>query len=145
MLIVFFFFSSRRRHTICALETGVQTCALPISPELRKILEATVGYSKFASEFLNGHLHDTILSINDETAQIIERDRIARLEREHHSQIDPSVVVRSLNHALKIVRQLKFHNAQAVIRNFFNAADRKRVVQGKLVSVRVSLGVSRIL
>src|SRR3546814_5884766 len=27
-----FFFSSRRRHTICALVTGVQTCALPICP-----------------------------------------------------------------------------------------------------------------
>src|SRR3546814_1128225 len=29
--IVCFFFSSRRRHTRCALVTGVQTCALPIS------------------------------------------------------------------------------------------------------------------
>src|SRR3546814_5168379 len=29
---VFFFFSSRRRHTRCALVTGVQTCALPICP-----------------------------------------------------------------------------------------------------------------
>src|SRR3546814_8270835 len=28
--MLFFFFSSRRRHTICALVTGVQTCALPI-------------------------------------------------------------------------------------------------------------------
>src|SRR3546814_16939168 len=28
-----FFFSSRRRHTRCALVTGVQTCALPISIE----------------------------------------------------------------------------------------------------------------
>src|SRR3546814_6852924 len=27
-----FFFSSRRRHTRCALVTGVQTCALPIFP-----------------------------------------------------------------------------------------------------------------
>src|SRR3546814_6774868 len=27
---LFFFFSSRRRHTSCALVTGVQTCALPI-------------------------------------------------------------------------------------------------------------------
>src|SRR3546814_5714767 len=27
---VVFFFSSRRRHTSCALVTGVQTCALPI-------------------------------------------------------------------------------------------------------------------
>src|SRR3546814_4172860 len=31
-LSIFFFFSSRRRHTRCALVTGVQTCALPISP-----------------------------------------------------------------------------------------------------------------
>src|SRR3546814_5699230 len=30
MLHVVFFFSSRRRHTRCALVTGVQTCALPI-------------------------------------------------------------------------------------------------------------------
>src|SRR3546814_8180843 len=30
-VLVFFFFSSRRRHTRCALVTGVQTCALPIS------------------------------------------------------------------------------------------------------------------
>src|SRR3546814_8814186 len=31
MCIYDFFFSSRRRHTRCALVTGVQTCALPIS------------------------------------------------------------------------------------------------------------------
>src|SRR3546814_15190666 len=30
-----FFFSSRRRHTRCALVTGVQTCALPISVHVR--------------------------------------------------------------------------------------------------------------
>src|SRR3546814_6121157 len=30
-MLMFFFFSSRRRHTRCALVTGVQTCALPIS------------------------------------------------------------------------------------------------------------------
>src|SRR3546814_7914035 len=29
----FLFFSSRRRHTRCALVTGVQTCALPISAD----------------------------------------------------------------------------------------------------------------
>src|SRR3546814_5329827 len=29
-VFVVFFFSSRRRHTRCALVTGVQTCALPI-------------------------------------------------------------------------------------------------------------------
>src|SRR3546814_9051388 len=38
-----FFFSSRRRHTRCALVTGVQTCALPISPsELKQAAPAKV-------------------------------------------------------------------------------------------------------
>src|SRR3546814_20820426 len=31
-VVFIFFFSSRRRHTRCALVTGVQTCALPILP-----------------------------------------------------------------------------------------------------------------
>src|SRR3546814_4615235 len=39
-----FFFSSRRRHTRCALVTGVQTCALPISKR------ATAGLSVSDSE-----------------------------------------------------------------------------------------------
>src|SRR3546814_7664815 len=30
IFVTLFFFSSRRRHTRCALVTGVQTCALPI-------------------------------------------------------------------------------------------------------------------
>src|SRR3546814_3662274 len=34
--VIFFFFSSRRRHTRCALVTGVQTCALPICPVIQK-------------------------------------------------------------------------------------------------------------
>src|SRR3546814_3927042 len=37
-----FFFSSRRRHTRCALVTGVQTCALPIyviKPEFLETLK----------------------------------------------------------------------------------------------------------
>src|SRR3546814_19712113 len=33
--MLWFFFSSRRRHTRCALVTGVQTCALPIYLEDR--------------------------------------------------------------------------------------------------------------
>src|SRR3546814_1036552 len=40
-----FFFSSRRRHTRCALVTGVQTCALPIFALLvaALLLSLTVG------------------------------------------------------------------------------------------------------
>src|SRR3546814_598273 len=36
----FFFFSSRRRHTRCALVTGVQTCALPILPSAAGRIDA---------------------------------------------------------------------------------------------------------
>src|SRR3546814_7103530 len=38
MHVFVFFFSSRRRHTRCALVTGVQTCALPIS-KLGRIIQ----------------------------------------------------------------------------------------------------------
>src|SRR3546814_3704376 len=36
-MVFYFFFSSRRRHTRCALVTGVQTCALPILLAVRKL------------------------------------------------------------------------------------------------------------
>src|SRR3546814_4249277 len=39
MWFVCVFFSSRRRHTRCALVTGVQTCALPISIAALVVLE----------------------------------------------------------------------------------------------------------
>src|SRR3546814_3483516 len=39
--MVVFFLSSRRRHTRCALVTGVQTCALPILL-MQKMVEANV-------------------------------------------------------------------------------------------------------
>src|SRR3546814_4494196 len=39
-----FFFSSRRRHTRCALVTGVQTCALPIfNTEFRLVFVVGIG------------------------------------------------------------------------------------------------------
>src|SRR3546814_2443803 len=44
VFVVFFFFSSRRRHTRCALVTGVQTCALPIlMPSCGAITRAPAG------------------------------------------------------------------------------------------------------
>src|SRR3546814_3201735 len=39
-----FLFSSRRRHTRCALVTGVQTCALPISLPSCSILDCIYGW-----------------------------------------------------------------------------------------------------
>src|SRR3546814_3769882 len=47
-----FFFSSRRRHTRCALVTGVQTCALPIW--------RTIGYLPQNVELLDGAVAENI-------------------------------------------------------------------------------------
>src|SRR3546814_10556912 len=49
MVMFLFFFSSRRRHTRCALVTGVQTCALPIY-RAQAVIPARLG-------FINGTHH----------------------------------------------------------------------------------------
>src|SRR3546814_4727433 len=50
----FFFFSSRRRHTRCALVTGVQTCALPISFRDRAhALAEAFGYAGYDIKEIN--------------------------------------------------------------------------------------------
>src|SRR3546814_12837217 len=45
-MVFIFFFSSRRRHTRCALVTGVQTCALPISAPLPRRATAAVCFRR---------------------------------------------------------------------------------------------------
>src|SRR3546814_13395400 len=49
-----FIFSSRRRHTICALVTGVQTCALPIFESVRRLAEGQIGNFQGRLERLHG-------------------------------------------------------------------------------------------
>src|SRR3546814_955582 len=44
--LVVFFFSSRRRHTRCALVTGVQTCALPICGTQPQAVAALIAASQ---------------------------------------------------------------------------------------------------
>src|SRR3546814_8993529 len=53
---MFFFFSSRRRHTRCALVTGVQTCALPILFYFGIMADVTppVGLASFAAAAISG-------------------------------------------------------------------------------------------
>src|SRR3546814_6827629 len=51
--VLCFFFSSRRRHTRCALVTGVQTCALPIfQPFNRFLLRADLPDPVAGNQFL---------------------------------------------------------------------------------------------
>src|SRR3546814_10867709 len=46
-----FFFSSRRRHTRCALVTGVQTCALPIYSFSAVTRRAFAPFARFSNRF----------------------------------------------------------------------------------------------
>src|SRR3546814_1154018 len=65
IVFLYFFFSSRRRHTRCALVTGVQTCALPISPppadsraldqsRTRSIASGSASYIRAPISYRNG-------------------------------------------------------------------------------------------
>src|SRR3546814_997180 len=57
---MFVFFSSRRRHTRCALVTGVQTCALPI---LAKQGRASVAlFMTTVASFIGGSIGILVLS-----------------------------------------------------------------------------------
>src|SRR3546814_16168351 len=76
---MFFFFSSRRRHTRCALVTGVQTCALPI--------------------FLNRRIAEAVCSDSSRTDQVmiwpmpfilLKRGKFSRMAKEAKS-CSPSV------------------------------------------------------
>src|SRR3546814_2608800 len=62
MYVFFFFFSSRRRHTRCALVTGVQTCALPILVDALQDSAARNGAGGVASHLVCGHhaAHDAL-------------------------------------------------------------------------------------
>src|SRR3546814_20155734 len=97
----FFFFSSRRRHTRCALVTGVQTCALPIS-SMPPITVTPTGWRAPAPApvaVASGSTPNTRASAVISTA----------------------------------------------LKRFSAPADRKSVVEGKSVAVRVDLGGRRII
>src|SRR3546814_291831 len=73
-MFVFFFFSSRRRHSSCALVTGVQTCALPIFG--KTFWEAWPGVEGSAI----GHL--VLTGMSDRTAHIVSQHFVSPHGRE---------------------------------------------------------------
>src|SRR3546814_6511532 len=74
------FFSSRRRHTRCALVTGVQTCALPICQHNRLRLEPHTA--------LDRHLEQRIVGHRQWSARIVELDGAAHAL----ATADPAIV-----------------------------------------------------
>src|SRR3546814_5345711 len=73
---VLFFFSSRRRHTRCALVTGVQTCALPISGRTASDANAArcVPWAREARK----DFRLTTLGLGDLAAEVLAGDQIGR-------------------------------------------------------------------
>src|SRR3546814_15158158 len=101
---MFFFFSSRRRHTRCALVTGVQTCALPIFDD--------VGY-------LIGLDSDDVEALVKEALTEIEaqtRAKVLIIEDEPIIAMDIETIVRDLGHevtAIAVTREDAVREAMA--------------------------------
>src|SRR3546814_13041425 len=104
VMLCCFFFSSRRRHTRCALVTGVQTCALPI-------------YMRLRTRYV------------DEQATDLD-DALARIDK--YTKAGEAKSIALLGNAAELLPRLV-------------ERDRKSVVEGKSVSVRVDLGGRRII
>src|SRR3546814_7299973 len=84
-MLLCFFFSSRRRHTRCALVTGVQTCALPITVLGMSLAEGghlTHGASVNAS----GKLYHFVSYGLDEN-EVLDYDKLEQLTREHKPKL----------------------------------------------------------
>src|SRR3546814_6390427 len=76
-----FFFSSRRRHTRCALVTGVQTCALPISSKSRRSPAPCTG-AAYPGFFMSRHKSKSIPGRNLRLADQIQKDLAGLIQRE---------------------------------------------------------------
>src|SRR3546814_16100898 len=79
-MLLLFFFSSRRRHTRCALVTGVQTCALPI-------LNTNIATSAAATAVLDLKNLLKIVPLQNSLPAMLIRDR-ARTRSRHHRRRD---------------------------------------------------------
>src|SRR3546814_5830076 len=86
-----FFFSSRRRHTRCALVTGVQTCALPIS----RRDQAAFAYRRAALTAFR-EVEDGMASIQrlgeQEAALSRQRGALARTQRSEERRVGKECV-----------------------------------------------------
>src|SRR3546814_7960870 len=115
---LFFYFASRRRHTRFALVTGVQTCALPIS----SVEGSKVGRSKLStccrfSDFITPSVRPSCATCT----VAAETMRLSALYWLTPRWVKVRVWPKGLS------------------------TERKSVVEGKSVSVRVDAGGSRII
>src|SRR3546814_19349792 len=79
-----FFFSSRTRHTSCALVTGVQTCALPISfrRSVKRITASESAFAAFSVIPLIGNIRASAVIAILQILSVIQRIGVIRLASE---------------------------------------------------------------
>src|SRR3546814_20318054 len=121
-----FFFSSRRRHTRCALVTGVQTYALPILTPNGKFLARVEG-----PRTGNVLLRRTQYKVADDPLRSVPIVR-------------GIVTAKAANQRTVLRRALRDHGDR-MDETARGKLNRKRVVEGKGVSVRVDLGGRRLI
>src|SRR3546814_13724174 len=132
-MFFYFFFSSRRRHTRCALVTGVQTCALPISSRytagstgrsalLPRTSPKAAGAPSAAARSRPSSSHRKLI-MSDRTLDILKSRRFLPL---------------FVTQFLGAFNDNLYKNALVIL-------DRKSVVEGKSVSGRDDLGGRRII
>src|SRR3546814_5725106 len=80
-MLMFFFFSSRRRHTSCALVTGVQTCALPISRVSAYFCAVNRGKRSITVNIASSKGQELIRALAAKADVIIENYRVGTLRR----------------------------------------------------------------
>src|SRR3546814_15396026 len=95
--VCIFFFSSRRRHTRCALVTGVQTCALPIYASLARAAQRIAQWeAQAARRWQAGGISRDLLELRNllQVAALIVRAAINRHESRgaHYNQDWPATL-----------------------------------------------------
>src|SRR3546814_4525428 len=92
VFFVLFFFSSRRRHTRCALVTGVQTCALPICvlAENRRLAQIG-GIIRAFTLLVSNHRGETTAEVT--SAHPLSADQVSALAAQLKSRVGRDVAI----------------------------------------------------
>src|SRR3546814_14280333 len=130
-MCIMVFFSSRRRHTRCALVTGVQTCALPIL--FRNLDAGEVCHCQFFGLFGGSFLYKA------------KRDRAVFEYRQMGKQVEMLKHHADFGTNLLDISQVvvKFDAVDRAGAGLVHPQDPKTDGWGKSVTVRVAIGGSR--
>src|SRR3546814_11739426 len=142
-----FFFSSRRRHTRCALVTGVQTCALPIFVAIFIQQLGIIGNKREAGDiafeanvFVSGLMIEMdrahgLLRMTSRSSAVVEGAHAKTLKPQ---ALHVDIGVEDVSLVTETFRLGEFV-AELVVHDLYVPGDGQGVVEGKSGSVSVDL------